>query len=58
MKTKTGIHLDNRSADWGSNMLNAIDGSKPGGILPAMITVLSDQVYNLGRPKTGTADNP
>jgi hypothetical protein len=58
MKTKTGIHLGNRSADWGSNMLNAIDGSKPGGIWPAMITVLSNQAYNLGRPKTGTADNP
>jgi hypothetical protein len=58
MKTKIGIHLGNRSADWGSNMLNAIDGSKPSGIWPAMITVLSNQAYNLGRPKTGTADNP
>ena len=58
MKTRTGIPLGSRSADWDSNMLNAIDGSKPGGIWPAMITVLSDQVYNLGRPKTATADNP
>jgi hypothetical protein len=58
IKAKAGIHLGNRSADWNTNMLNAIDGSKPGGIWPAMITVLSDQVYNLGRPQTGTGDNP
>jgi hypothetical protein len=50
--------LGNRSADWGSNMLNAIDGSKPGGIWPALITMISDQVYNLERTKTGKADNP
>jgi hypothetical protein len=35
MKTRTGIPLGSRSADWDSNMLNAIDGSKPGGNWPA-----------------------
>ncbi|ACL26141.1 hypothetical protein Cagg_3289 [Chloroflexus aggregans DSM 9485] len=50
MKDKTGIHLGNRSTDWGSSMLNAIDGSKAAAVGVTVSTACST-------PTTGAPRN-
>jgi hypothetical protein len=45
-KTKSGMHLGNRNADWTDNMLQPIDGTS-GGIFPAAVVVKSDQLYEV-----------
>lgn len=50
IKTRSGIHLGNRTQDWPSALLQRIqyraDGS---GIWPAAVMVLSNQVYHIPR---------
>jgi len=62
IKAKSGIHLGSRATDpnhtgWTEAMLQPIDGDR-GGVWPTSIVILSDQVYNLGRPFDPTVDNP
>lgn len=55
-KTRSGIHLGNRSTDWRAQnhqytFLNQI-GRTGTGVWPAAVVVLSDQVYSLHRVDT------
>jgi|GEM_PF-3030094 len=50
-KLSTGIHLGNRTADWTLEMLQPIDGDQ-GGVWPAAVVVLSDQVWTIERSPT------
>jgi hypothetical protein len=53
IKSKSGVHLGNRTVDWNTALLNAIDGEKVGGIWPKSVVFISNQVYDLHRPQDG-----
>lgn len=62
IKVHSGMHLGSRgtgSTDlgWTDAMLQPIDGDN-GGIWPTSIVVLSDQIYNLGRPDNPPSGDP
>lgn len=50
LKTRSGIHLGNRTADWPVDFFRRLEYKTDGsGIWPAAVVVLSDQVYNIPR---------
>jgi hypothetical protein len=57
IKQNSGLHLGSRNTDWSQAMLQPVDGDN-GGTWPTSIVVISDQIYNLGRPSTSTPENP
>lgn len=50
MKSRSGIHLGNRTSDWPGVLFQRIEYKTDGsGIWPAAVIVLSDQVYDIPR---------
>jgi hypothetical protein len=49
IKTKSGMHLGNRSADWPTSVFNLLDGTQSNGAFPAVVVVKSDQLYTIWR---------
>jgi len=49
---KWGVHLGNvGDGMWHENFLSRIDGDREGGMWPAVVVVMSEQVYQLDRPE-------